>query len=481
MKRLASPTRSLLLATCAVGTLSSSSCQPGAAIDLDGWLGTPPARVLLRVDAAEAAAVDDVVRLGERAVAALPGVISVRTVACPVGAGLLVSLRQDAVGDDPARAALDAVEAARSEAPAEVRAMRLHSEALAPDIAVIAVKRDAAHPDTGAVALRQWTDTVLVPWLEQVPGVYAVAVSGGAVERQVQLDPERLLAAGVTVPEVLAAVASASSLDKAVVKSRGSLNIRVGDVATVQETPAGEPLRRDGGIEVIVRGVAATGAIAAALRAATSATPPPGRAVLLDADSVEVLHVLVSRKGGPLTAEVRAAVDAATDDVAAAALSVPGVHAFRRPRRLALTLDRRRLERAGFDARTLDDATRVSQVATTGLMVKTSGGEVRVVLGTVATPEALMRTTVGTRQTSSGPQPVRLFDVARATMVEEDRRDRVDYKEARRLRLSIDVGARATALRALDERLSAIAAARPGIDIRLERDREAAPLERVCP
>jgi hypothetical protein len=102
----------------------------------------------------------------------------------------------------------------------------------------------------------------------------------------------------------------------------------------------------------------------------------------------------------------------------------------------------------------------------------------RLVVAAVSTPEALMRTRVASRSDGTA---VRLFDVARATVVDEQRRDRVDQHDARRLRLSFDAGVRQRALDELEARLAAISTAKPGVSIVVERDRDSAPLDAVCP
>jgi hypothetical protein len=101
-----------------------------------------------------------------------------------------------------------------------------------------------------------------------------------------------------------------------------------------------------------------------------------------------------------------------------------------------------------------------------------------VVLGAVSTPEALMQTRV---LTTGAGHAVRLFDVARATLAEEQRRERLELHDARRLRLSFDAGVRQRALPELEARLEAIRVARPGVQIVVERDGDTAPLDVVCP
>jgi multidrug efflux pump subunit AcrB len=441
----------------------------------DGLLGDAGTRVLVTIPANEAEAVPGGVAVVERAVASLPGLRRLRSVGCATGGAVLLELEGNA---DPAAVVHGALVANKGPLPPGAGAI-----AIAPvddDLVLLSVRAD------DVFAARAFVDASMVPALRAIPGVRDVVVSGGRLERQLRLDPERLLATDVSLPEVLATVKAASDLNKAEVKRLpGNVSIFLRDVARVELAPAGERVRKDGGIEVRVRGH--HGAAGAAARAARAIAPPAGMAVaMLDDDSVEVVTVLVSRLGAGGAADgdsaavvaANAAVDAAFADVAAAALSVPGVHTFRRSRTVSLTLDRARLVQQGLSAREISTITETAAIATTGLMVETASGPLRLVVAAVSTPEALLRTRVASRSDGTA---VRLFDVARATVVDEQRRDRVDQHDARRLRLSFDAGVRQRALDELEARLAAISRAKPGVSIVVERDRDSAPLDAVCP
>jgi len=458
--------------------LSLSGCLPELVSDFDF---DDSARVLVAFPAREADAVPAALVALERTMLATPGLQRIRSVGCAGGGAVLVHLDGDdglaAGGLDPAAVVHGTIDTAKlalpaGSGPATVRA--LHD-----DLALLTVH------GADVFATRAWIDDTLVPAVKAVGGVYDVAVSGGRTEPRLQVDPERLIAADVSVAEVLAAAKAASDLDKAEVKRLpGDVTIFLRDVARFEEAPAGEKLRKDGGIEVRVRGHRT--ARAAARRALKALTPPEGiQAAILDGHSVETVTVLVARRGRGGAAEAadaaaaaEAAVNAAFADVAAAALSVPGVHTFRRGRSLQLTLDRERLTGRGFTAAEASAVADVATAATTGLMVKSARGPLRVVLGAVSTPEALMQTRV---LTTGAGHAVRLFDVARATLAEEQRRERLELHDARRLRLSFDAGVRQRALPELEARLEAIRAARPGVQIVVERDGDTAPLDVVCP
>lgn len=458
--------------------LSSSACLPELVSDFDF---DDSARVLVSFPAREADAVPAGLAALERTLHSVPGLQRVRSVGCAGGGAVLVHLAVDdglaANGLDPAALVHGTIDAAKlalpaGSGPAAVRA--LHD-----DLALLTVHGD------DVFAARAWVDDTLVPAVKGVGGVYDVAIVGGRTERQLRLDPERLIAADVSVAEVLAAVKAASDLDKAEVKRLpGDVTIFLRDVARLEDAPAGEKLRKDGGIEVRVRGHRA--ARSSARRAIKALAPPAGLQVaVLDGHSIETVTLLVARRGRGGAAEdaaaavaADAAVNAAFADVAAAALSVPGVHTYRRGRALQLTLDRERLTARGFTAAEASAVADVATAATTGLTVKSARGPLKVVLGAVSTPEALMRTRV---LTTSAGHAVRLFDVARATLAEEQRRERLELHDARRLHLSFDAGVRQRALPELEARLEAIRAARPGVQIVVERDGDTAPLDAVCP
>lgn len=458
--------------------LVGGACLPDLVSDFD--FGADTARVLVRFPATEADVVSAALSVLERTLVTLPGLQRVRSVGCASGGAVLVHIDADAATDHAGavHAVLDTagVRLPAGSGPAQV-------QAVFDDLLLLTVHGD------DVFAARAWVDATLVPALASVPGVYGTTVVGGRTEPQLRLDPERMLATDLSLQEVLGAVKAASDLDKAEVKRLpGNVTIYLRDVARLVDAPAGERLRKDGGIEVRVRGHRS--ARAAAARALRSVTPPDGlNVVALDGHSVETVTVLVSRRGRggavetsaadvAAAAAVEAAVDAVFADVAAAALSVPGVHTFRRGRSVQLTLDRDRLTSRGLSTRDAAAVADVAAAATSGLVVKTARGPLKVVFGAVSTPEALLQTRV---LTSSGGQPVRLFDVARATLVEEQRRERVELHEARRLRLSFDAGVRQRALPELEARLEAIRAARPGVAVVVERDGDTAPLDQVCP
>ncbi len=459
-------------------TLIVSACLPDLASDFDF---DDSARVLVSFPASEADVVPAALTSMERTLLQVPGLQRVRSVGCAGGGAVLVHLAGDdglaANGLDPAAVVHGSIDAAKlalpaGSGPATVRA--LHD-----DLALLTVHGD------DVFAARAWVDEALVPAVKAVGGVYDVVVVGGRTELQLRVDPERLIAADVSVAEVLAAVKSASDLDKAEVKRLpGDVTIFLRDVARVEEAPAGEKLRKDGGIEVRVRGHrAARASVRRVLKALVS--PPGIRASLLDGHSVETVTLLVARRGrgganeaADAASAAAAAVNAAFADVAAAALSVPGIHTFRRGRSLQLTLDRERLRTRGFTSAEASAVADVATAATSGLRVKSARGPLKVVLGAVSTPEALMQTRVLTTRNGQG---VRLFDVARATLAEEQRRERLELHEARRLRLSFDAGVRQRALPELEARLGAIRGARPGVQIVIERDGDTAPLDVVCP
>ncbi len=468
MARRRGPVWNAAAALATAGVFASLGCQ--------ALLGDDDGRVIVRFSAREAQAVHGALTMLERSVMGVPGLTQVRGVGCSDGGALLLNIDAKHAGGDPAAAVHQAIVAEKAQLP--VGAGSVDVAAIADDIGVFSVRAD------DVFAARAFVDDELGPALEGVAGVYDVVVSGGRTENTIRLDPERLLATDLSLHEVISAIKVASDLDKVTVKRLpGNVNIFLRDVARLGEAPVGERIRKDGGVEVRVRGHrSARSAVQALVRGFK--TPAGVVVVALDDDSVEVVTVVVARagrggaEGGDVVAVAERAVDAAFADVTAAALSVPGVHTYRRGRHLSLTLDRDRLVRRGFSVKDIATVTDVATAATTGLMVDTPAGPWRVVFGAVSTPEALLRTRIFSRP---GAEPVRLFDVARATQVEEQREDRLDGHSARRLRLSFDVGVRQRALSELERRIAAIAAARPGVQVLTERDADAAPLDAVCP
>lgn len=453
-----------------------------AAIAAGACTSSPqPTRVVVSLRAAEAPAVTAALNAIERAVATTPGLVAVRSVGCTTGGAVVVETATSVTSASATQAAVHtALSAIASTLPPGVSDVKV--QALGDDVRLLSVRAD------DPFVARRFVDDSLLPAIRAISGVVEVRISGGRREPQLAIDPERLLAADVSLPEVLTTLRTASDLDKAVIKSSPAGVVHLRDVATQQDASAAEPLRKDGGVEVRIRGaLSSTGAVDAAI----AAVPVPrGIAVKsLDNDSVEVVTVLVARdargqaQGNDPAADAVAdgAVDAAFADVAAAALSIPGIHTFRRGRSLQLTLDPQRVAALGLgtpERRALAD---VTALATDGLVVPTKTGPVRALLGAAATPEALLRTRVATRKTADGTDGVALFDVARAAFVEEQRHERLDFRPARRLRLSFDAGVRKPALAELDTRIAAIQQARPGLVVVVERDHDTAPLDAVCP
>jgi multidrug efflux pump subunit AcrB len=452
-----------------VGVALASGCHTLFADD--------DARVLVKFPAREAQAVHGAITALERRLITLPGLSTMRSVGCADGGAILLRIDAKAVASgDHAAAVRDAIVAGTEQLPAGAGAIDV--KAIADDIGVFTVRA------ADVFAARAFVDDELAPALEDIPGVYDVVVSGGHTENTIRLDPERLLATDLSVHEVVSAIKVASDLDKVIVKQLpGNVSIFLRDVARLEVAPVGERLRKDGGVEVRVRGHNSARSAAAAV-ARGIARPTDVVVVALDEDSVEVVTVVVARagrggaEGGDIVDVAERAVDAAYADVTAAALSVPGVHTYRRGRHLSLTLDRDRLVRRGLSAADIATVTSAAAAATTGLMVETHAGPWRVIFGAVSTPEALLKTRIFGR---TGTAPVRLFDVARATQVEEQREDRIDGRSARRLRLSFDAGVRKRSLDELERRIAAIAAARPGVQVVTERDSDVAPLDAVCP
>ncbi len=466
-------TSSLLLALTALSALSACSSSL-----LTGDNDTR--RVVVSLRAAEAEAVAKAVVVVEGAVARVPGVVSVRSVGCASG-GVVVVEHSGGTTVAPTTAVHEALTAAASTLPVGISPLRVMG--LGDDLRLLSVR--GADP----FVARAFVDSDLLARLQAVAGVSEVLVSGGRRERQLRLDPERLLAADIGLPEVLTAIRTASDLDKAVLKfGAGGAQVLLRELSVTEIGSAGEPVRKDGGVEVRVRGAAASaGAVDDIISSVV--VPSSLSMAVLDASSVEVVTVLVARDSGDLqqqgdpvvAAAADSAVDAAFADVAAASLAIPGVHTFRRGRSLQLTLDRQRLNSLGLNSNERAGLADVVAVATSGLELQTAQGPLRVLLGTAATPEALLRTRVANRRVNGVNQPVRLFDVARAAFIEEQRAERVDLRPARRLRLSFDAGVRKRALADLDTRLDAISKARPGISIVVERDDDTAPLDAICP
>ncbi len=124
------------------------------------------------------------------------------------------------------------------------------------------------------MALRTWAEWTLKPWLLSTPGVAKVVIYGGEEKQlQIRLRPERLLARGLTLDDVLAAARAASlvrpagffenagqritlrseaqatepaALGETVVRTRGGVPVRLADLGEVVEGPA--PKFGDGAI-----------------------------------------------------------------------------------------------------------------------------------------------------------------------------------------------------------------------------------------
>jgi hypothetical protein len=152
--------------------------------------------------------------------------------------------------------------------------------------------------------------------------------------------------------------------------------------------------------------------------------------------------------------------------------------------RLALPPPGQRIvvDAARVRALSLDPAAvaRAAAVVDGGLVVATPGGPVRVVIAAAPSAEAALAAAVGRLP---GGEAIRLFDVARATVGVTERHDRVAGREAERIVLRFDVGARRAALDELARRIDEWQrrAGSAGGVARIERAADLALFDAVCP
>jgi hypothetical protein len=379
-----------------------------------------------------------------------------RASTCARGGAVVLSTSAPAVSAVAhARAALQAPQAAQKLGSVTVE-IAARSEVIA-DFAV-------RGPDP--FSTRDAVDSVLLPALRSIAGADAFEVHGGRRERRVALDAERLLAADVALPEVLDALRTASSLEQAVVKT--SPLVRLTDVADLGLAPAGETLRRDGALEVVVRGHRR--ARRSMIDAARRVTLPAGvTLVALDDASDEQIAV-----------RVRGAAD--VDELRRALLSIPGARPVAPAAALHLALDK-----SGARARGLSPevAGRLVRAADDGIVVAAAGGPVRVVLAAATTPEALLSVVVARQGAAvdgdGGAGPVRLFDVARGATGVLERLDRLDRQSATRVRLRFDAGARKAALADVDAAIADWSSRHPQAFAVVERAHDVPVFDDVCP
>ena len=299
------------------------------------------------------------------------------------------------------------------------------------------------------VVARAAVERALRPALERLPGVQSVDVKGGRTARRVELDLAALLRNDVTVGEVLAVVGGPATLESLVVKTTSASvspstlttttktvpppsagDLKLTDIARVGTLPVGEPLRRDGAIEVRVRGSAD---VAAVVDAAQAVDLGDGVALaVLDDDSVESVDVIVPR-----------GVD--KDDVHRAIAAIPGVNVKGDDSAVVIDVDRARAARLGVSVDRIAD---VVAVALERKVVSRNTEDVEVSLAGVPSTELLSQLIVA----RSPAGAVRLLDVT-TTHVAPARRDRLDREDATRLAVTFDVGVRKNALAALSERL----------------------------
>ena len=386
--------------------------------------GAPMSRTRVVIDGAG----DKDVAVVEAAVSAVAGVNRVRSVVCADHAVVVVD------GGDVG----EAVRGAQAKLSAQ-QAPQVTQEAN--EIVVFRVG------GADAFAARVAVDKLLRPALSTVPGIKSIAVRGGKTGRRVELDLASLLLRDVTVGEAVAVVGGPASLETMVVKTvtpqpeslsmqKAALppaqpgDVKLTDVARVGTLPVGEPLRRDGAVEVRVFGDAARAAV---VDAANGVVFTDGVVLaVIDDDNVEEVDVIVP-----------AAVS--KDDVHRAIAAIPGVRVKDDDTALAIVVDDARVRALGVDKDAVD---RVVAVAKGGLTVMRNTENVVVVLQGPPSVELLSQLVVS--RTPAGP--VRLFDVATLSLVPA-RRERLNGQPASRLALTLAVGVRKNALASLDERL----------------------------
>ena len=417
------------------------------------------ARVTIKSPAAAAAVV-----AVEAALASLPGQRGLRSVVCG-RSGVVDVNAGSAAGADLAAA----VQKALGPLPLKVAGGEVFPDvrALPDEVVVFAVR--GADP----FVARDFVDDELAGPLSKVEGVVAVKVLGGRQQRQVRVDLERMLARDVSLPELAAAAGGGASLETTVIRDPDAVKdaapsmmkmalpppgpnaIRLIDVATVGLASAGEPLRRDGAVEVRVLG--APGSRAAVIKAALAVIRPAGVDVAaLDEDSIEGAGVVVVGASAEQLQQVQLAL-----------LSVPGVRLADAPVRVRVVVDEARARQLSVHP---DDVERVASIAAgDGLVLMRNTENVVLRLDRAITGELVGQLVVA--RTAAGP--VRVLDVARIEL-DPGRSDRVDGKPAQRLHVVFDVGVRKNALAALDQRLRALS----GVQAVIERDDVGAGL---CP
>jgi len=396
--------------------------------------------------AAAAAAAEDALAAPELASGGL------RSSSCPRAGLVLLSTSAPAVNAVAhARTALDAARAAGRLPAGVVLDVTARSEV----IAHFAVRG----PDP--FAARDAVDTTLLPALRSITGADALEVHGGRRERRVALDPERLLATDVALPEVLAAIRASPSLDGVVVKTAPL--VRLADVAAVGASPSGEALRRDGALEVIVRG---------SRRARRSMLDVPQRIALPTGVTVVALD---DASDEAVAVRVRGGDEAAVDELRRALLAIPGARPTTPTATASLAVDKAAARARGIDPVA---AAPLVRMADDGVVLDHPPGPVRVVVARAATPEALLSLIVARRPADQGG-PVRLFDLARVTNGLAERRDRLDRHPAVRVGLRFDVGARKAALKDIDAAVAAWMQAHPAAFA--ERALDAAAFDAACP
>jgi multidrug efflux pump subunit AcrB len=373
--------------------------------------------------------------LVEHAVSGIPLVTQVRSARC--GDGAVVVVKGATV-----EAVHGAVTAVQSQLPPGSFPLvgRIDD-----DVAVFAVR--AKDP----FAARDVAERALRPALSAVPGVSVVDVRGGKRSPQVQLDLARLVAHDVTVLEVLRAVGGASSLEATVVKSvlppgavrappsltkaapappvEGEVRVLLPEVATVGLLPVGEPLRRDGAVEVRVKGAAARDAVVAAVKGV--ALGDGVTVAALDDDSVEGVDVVVA--GGDVVSLQREL------------LAIPGVRLLAPRTALRVDVDAEKAKALGVS---LDDVAALVDVVRRGRVVLRNTENVTVTLAGEVAPELLSQLVV--QRTPQGA--LRLLDVATVSVAPSSE-DRLDGRPATRLRVQLDVGVRKNALAAIHQAL----------------------------
>jgi CzcA family heavy metal efflux pump len=152
----------------------------------------------------------EVTRVLEEAVGTVPGLVTVRSVTGRGSCDISLNFRWGIDMDTTLALVQGAVEQVRRSLPADTQIeLRRMDPTVFP---VIAYSLTGSRTDP--VALRDLALYRLRPLLVQVPGVSQVAVLGGQVrEYAVDVEPDRLLAHGVTLAEVRDAIARTNEID----------------------------------------------------------------------------------------------------------------------------------------------------------------------------------------------------------------------------------------------------------------------------